>query len=63
MNQKYNRLMALWRMDNRYIDKYIRYLDVEKGYSRHTILNYSKDLSEFKAFLGRGRLKPWIIWL
>ena len=57
MNQKYNRLMALWRMDNRYIDKYIRYLDVEKGYSRHTILNYSKDLSEFKAFLGERALE------
>ena len=57
MNQKYNRLMALWRMDDRYIDKYIRYLDVEKGYSRHTILNYSKDLSEFKAFLGERALE------
>lgn len=57
MNQRYNRLTARWQMDNRYIDKYIRYLDVEKGYSRHTILNYSKDLSEFKAFLGERELE------
>ncbi len=48
--------MALWPMD-RYIDKYIRYLDVEKGYSRHTIINYSKDLSEFKDFLGERALE------
>lgn len=48
--------MNLKLMD-RYIDKYIRYLDVEKGYSRHTIINYSKDLSEFKAFLGDRELE------
>ncbi len=44
-------------MIDRYIDKYIRYLEVEKDYSRHTILNYSKDLSEFKAFLGERALE------
>ena len=44
-------------MIDRYIEKYIRYLEVEKDYSRHTILNYSKDLSEFKAFLGERALE------
>src|SRR3989339_1691225 len=44
-------------MIDRYIEKYIRYLEVEKDYSRQTILNYSKDLSEFKAFLGERALE------
>jgi len=34
-----------------YIDKFIRYLEIEKNYSAHTILNYSLDLKEFKDFL------------
>lgn len=36
----------------RYIDKFIRYLEIEKNYSKHTILNYRLDLEEFKGFLG-----------
>jgi len=35
----------------RYIDKFIRYLEVEKNYSGHTILNYRLDLENFKKFL------------
>jgi tyrosine recombinase XerC len=34
-----------------YIDKFIRYLEIEKNYSLHTCLNYSLDLKEFKNFL------------
>jgi len=37
---------------NRYIDKFLSYLDIEKNYSSHTILNYSVDLNEFFVFLG-----------
>ena len=37
---------------NRYLDKFINYLDVEKNYSAHTILNYTIDLEEFFKFLG-----------
>lgn len=36
----------------RYIDKFIRYLEIEKNYSQHTILNYKLDLVGFRGFLG-----------
>jgi len=36
----------------RYIDKFIRYLEIEKNYSPHTILNYRLDLENFQKFLG-----------
>ena len=37
---------------DRYIDKFITYLEVEKNYSRHTTLNYAVDLREFSKFTG-----------
>ena len=36
----------------RFVEKFIRYLEIEKNYSPHTILNYKLDLEEFQAFLG-----------
>ncbi|HPT06811.1 MAG TPA: tyrosine recombinase XerC [Candidatus Omnitrophota bacterium] len=36
----------------RYIEKFVRYLEIEKNYSDHTILNYRADLVHFFAFLG-----------
>ncbi|MCX5678395.1 MAG: tyrosine recombinase XerC [Candidatus Omnitrophica bacterium] len=36
----------------RYIDKFMNYLKVEKNASEHTIINYTIDLNVFKAFLG-----------
>ncbi|MFH1189176.1 MAG: tyrosine recombinase XerC [Candidatus Omnitrophota bacterium] len=36
----------------RYIDKFINYLKVERNASRHTIINYSIDLEMFRVFLG-----------
>lgn len=36
----------------RYIDKFINYLKVEKNSSKHTIINYSVDLRAFAGFLG-----------
>ena len=44
------------KMD-RYIEKYIRYLEIEKNASEHTILNYKKDLDEFKKFLGQTQVE------
>jgi len=38
----------------RYIEKFIRYLEIEKNYSGYTILNYRHDLEEFRKFLGEG---------
>jgi len=36
----------------RYIDKFMNYLKVEKNASAHTITNYTVDLDVFKGFLG-----------
>ncbi|MDP3143086.1 MAG: tyrosine recombinase XerC [Candidatus Omnitrophota bacterium] len=41
----------------RYIDKFISYLEIEKNYSPHTVLNYRIDLKELAAFL-EGRQIP-----
>ncbi len=41
----------------RYIDKFISYLDVEKNYSSHTILNYKVDLNDFLAFMADTKLE------
>jgi len=38
----------------RFIEKFIRYLEIEKNYSKHTILNYHHDLEEFRKFLGES---------
>lgn len=35
---------------DKYIDKFMRYLEIEKNYSQHTILNYKLDLKDFKKF-------------
>lgn len=35
----------------RYIEKFIRYLEIEKNYSPHTILNYRLDLEDFSLFI------------
>jgi len=36
---------------NRYLEKFIFYLDVERNYSSHTILNYRIDIEEFLRFI------------
>lgn len=36
----------------RYIDKFLRYLEIEKNYSKYTLLNYRLDLEDFAKFLG-----------
>ncbi len=36
----------------RFVEKFIRYLEIEKNYSSHTMLNYELDLEEFQKFLG-----------
>ncbi len=38
---------------NRYLDKFLSYLEVEKNYSSHTLLNYKIDLEEFCIFVGK----------
>lgn len=34
----------------RFIEKFLRYLEIEKNYSKHTSLNYRLDLEDFKKF-------------
>jgi tyrosine recombinase XerC len=37
---------------DKYIEKFIRYLEIEKNYSPNTILNYRLDLEDFRGYLG-----------
>jgi len=41
----------------KYIEKFIRYLEIEKNYSPHTILNYRLDLEGFRKFIGEVGLE------
>lgn len=41
----------------RYVDKFIRYLEIEREASPHTSLNYSMDLKRFAQFLGGKDIK------
>ncbi|MDD4894517.1 MAG: tyrosine recombinase XerC [Candidatus Omnitrophica bacterium] len=42
---------------DRYIEKFIRYLEIEKNYSKNTIDNYKLDLEDFIKFLGESPLE------
>ena len=42
-------------MIDRYIDKFLDYLRIEKNTSAHTVTNYAADLAAFSAFLGDVR--------
>jgi tyrosine recombinase XerC len=35
----------------RYIEKFLRYLEIERNYSKHTLVNYHIDLNEFMKFI------------
>ncbi len=41
----------------KYIEKFARYLEIEKNYSAHTILNYKLDLVDFAKFIGETDLE------
>lgn len=41
---------------DKYINKFIRYLEIEKNYSHHTTLNYRLDLEDFAKYLGSADL-------
>ena len=54
--------------------EFLRYLDLQRGVSRHTLRGYATDLAEFRAFLSRegfGNLvdadaraiRAWLAWL
>jgi len=41
----------------KYIEKFIRYLEIEKNYSAHTILNYRLDLQDFAKFISETTIE------
>ncbi len=41
----------------KYIEKFIRYLEIEKNYSAHTTLNYKLDLEDFSKFIGEMQIE------
>ncbi|MDD5690241.1 MAG: tyrosine recombinase XerC [Candidatus Omnitrophica bacterium] len=41
----------------KYIEKFIRYLEIEKNYSAHTVVNYKLDLNDFGRFLAGAELE------
>jgi tyrosine recombinase XerC len=41
----------------KYIEKFIRYLEIERNYSAHTVLNYKLDLRDFGRFLASPELE------
>jgi tyrosine recombinase XerC len=54
--------------------EFVRYLDLQRGASRHTLRGYATDLAEFRAFLSREGLgdlvdadaraiRAWLAWL
>lgn len=42
---------------DKYIEKFMRYLEIEKNYSQHTIINYKLDLADFNKFQGELALE------
>lgn len=42
---------------NRFVKKFISYLEIEKNYSPHTILNYKLDLLELFEYLGKTSIE------
>ena len=42
------------------VDNFLNYLDVEKNYSKYTILNYERDLNEFIVFLERENVDNFV---
>lgn len=41
----------------KYIEKFMRYMEIEKNYSFHTLLNYRADLEDFRKFLAETPLE------
>ena len=42
---------------DRYLDKFLTYLKVEKNFSVHTLTSYTHDLKDFKMFLGTATVE------
>ncbi len=42
---------------DKYIEKFMRYMEIEKNYSQHTLTNYKIDLKDFSKFCGAIELE------
>lgn len=42
---------------DRLIERFVRYLEIEKNYSGHTVLNYRLDLNDFVKFMGESPIE------
>jgi tyrosine recombinase XerC len=42
---------------DKYIEKFMRYMEIEKNYSQHTLTNYRLDLKDFSKFCGELSLE------
>lgn len=42
---------------DKYIEKFMRYMEIEKNYSQHTLTNYKLDLKDFSKFCGELSLE------
>jgi tyrosine recombinase XerC len=42
---------------DKYIEKFVRYLEIEKNYSAHTVINYKLDLQGFNKFIAGTELE------
>ncbi|MFA5177167.1 MAG: tyrosine recombinase XerC [Candidatus Omnitrophota bacterium] len=42
---------------DKYIEKFMRYMEIEKNYSQHTLANYRLDLKDFSKFCGELSLE------
>ena len=40
----------------KFLDEYLKYLDVQKNYSNYTIRSYKKDILEFLTFLDKHKI-------
>jgi len=38
---------------HRYIEKFLDYLEIEKNYSKYTLINYKRDLLDFLPFVNK----------
>ncbi|MDD5196094.1 MAG: tyrosine recombinase XerC [Candidatus Omnitrophota bacterium] len=45
------------RIMDKYIEKFMRYMEIEKNYSEHTLTNYKLDLKDFNKFCGELNLE------
>ena len=39
------------------LDKFLSYIEIERNYSKHTLINYKSDLEELMVFIGKTSIE------